>query len=156
MTSLKNDLFDSEKLKDNYLLPLKEFNSIVDKTTNGRLNNIVPKLVNEIKAPDDHVNLQKLMDLLDLYTLLPMKKNVVKNQSKSIYQCMSGNKNEGHTIENRESGNRLQLMMDLLWIKLDERFSSMSQAFRYFDKNYNNRVSFGEFQKALDHLRIKF
>jgi Ca2+-binding EF-hand superfamily protein len=47
-------------------------------------------------------------------------------------------------------------MLDLLWIKLDERFSSMSHAFRYFDKNYNNRVSFGEFQKALDNLRIKY
>jgi hypothetical protein len=32
----------------------------------------------------------------------------------------------------------------------------MADAFRYFDKNYNNKVSFGEFQKALDNLRIKF
>jgi len=47
-------------------------------------------------------------------------------------------------------------MLDLLWIKLDERFKSMADAYRYFDRNYNNRVSFGEFQKALDHLRIKF
>lgn len=47
-------------------------------------------------------------------------------------------------------------MLDLLWIKLDERFTSMSDAYRYFDRNFNNRVSFGEFQKALDHLRIKF
>ena len=104
------------------------------------------------------VNLQKLMDLLDLYTLLPLKKNIVKNQSKSIYQCMSGNTAEGHSIVQRDSAQEgsLKLMMDLLWIKLDERFSSMGQAFRYFDKNYNNRVSFGEFQKALDHLRIKY
>ena len=47
-------------------------------------------------------------------------------------------------------------MLDLLWIKLDERFTSMKDAWRYFDRNFNNRVSFGEFQKALDHLRIKF
>jgi hypothetical protein len=42
-----------------------------------------------------------MMDLLDLYTLLPMKKQIVKNQSKSIYQCMSGNKHEGASIEDR-------------------------------------------------------
>jgi Ca2+-binding EF-hand superfamily protein len=70
---------------------------------------------------------------------------------------MSGNKNDGHTIENRDcEGGSLKLMMDLLWIKLEERFSTMGQAFRFFDKNYNNRVSFGEFQKALDTMRIKF
>ena len=70
---------------------------------------------------------------------------------------MSGNTAEGHSIQNRESAQgSLELMLDLLWIKLDERFGTMGQAFRYFDKNYNNRVSFGEFQKSLDHLRIKF
>ena len=60
---------------------------------------------------------------------------------------MSGNTAEGHSIVQRDSAQEgsLKLMMDLLWIKLDERFSSMGQAFRYFDKNYNNRVSFGEF-----------
>lgn len=47
-------------------------------------------------------------------------------------------------------------MLDLLWIKLEERFKTIGAAYRYFDKNYNNRVSFGEFQKALDHLRIKY
>ena len=26
----------------------------------------------------------------------------------------------------------------------------------FFDVNFNNRVSFSEFQKGLDHLRIKF
>ena len=60
---------------------------------------------------------------------------------------MSGNTAIGHSIVQRDSAQEgsLKLMMDLLWIKLDERFSSMGQAFRYFDKNYNNRVSFGEF-----------
>jgi Ca2+-binding EF-hand superfamily protein len=47
-------------------------------------------------------------------------------------------------------------MLDLLWIKLDERFKGMAEAYRYFDVNFNNRVSFNEFQKGLDHLRIKY
>lgn len=68
---------------------------------------------------------------------------------------MSGNKKDqyGHK---EQPGSNLQTLLDLLWIKLDERFLTMADAFRYFDKNYNNRVSFAEFQKALDHLRIKF
>jgi Ca2+-binding EF-hand superfamily protein len=32
----------------------------------------------------------------------------------------------------------------------------MAHAYRYFDVNFNNRVSFNEFQKGLDHLRIKY
>jgi len=43
-----------------------------------------------------------------------------------------------------------------LWIKLEEKFKNMGIAFRYFDKNYNNSVSFPEFQNSLDTLNIKF
>ena len=32
----------------------------------------------------------------------------------------------------------------------------MGAAYRYFDKDYDNSVSFSEFQKGLDYLRIKF
>ena len=47
-------------------------------------------------------------------------------------------------------------MLDLLWLKISERFKGLSEAYRYFDVNFNNRVSFSEFQKGLDHLRIKY
>jgi Ca2+-binding EF-hand superfamily protein len=47
-------------------------------------------------------------------------------------------------------------MLDLLWLKISERFRSIADAYRYFDVNFNNRVSFNEFQKGLDHLRIKY
>lgn len=47
-------------------------------------------------------------------------------------------------------------MLDLLWIKINERFKSIAEAYRYFDVNFNNRVGFNEFQKGMDHLRIKF
>ena len=47
-------------------------------------------------------------------------------------------------------------MLDLLWIKISERFKGIAEAYRYFDVNFNNRVSFNEFQKGMDHLRIKF
>lgn len=47
-------------------------------------------------------------------------------------------------------------MLDLLWIKIQEKFNHIAAAYRYFDVNFNNRVSFNEFQKGLDHLRIKY
>lgn len=47
-------------------------------------------------------------------------------------------------------------MLDLIWIKIADRFKGMAEAYRYFDVNFNNRVSFNEFQKGLDHMRLKF
>ena len=85
------------------------------------------------------------MHILDLFTLLPISKTVVKNSSKEIYNCLSGNRQDGHTTIHGDPGGRLQKSLDLLWIKLDERFKSMADAYRYFDTNFNNRVSFGEF-----------
>jgi Ca2+-binding EF-hand superfamily protein len=57
---------------------------------------------------------------------------------------------------NKAQGGTLARMLDLLGVKLNEKVNSMAEAYRYFDVNYNNRVSFAEFQKALDHMRIKF
>jgi len=47
-------------------------------------------------------------------------------------------------------------MLDLLWLKIYEKKSSIYEAYRHFDVDFNNRVSFAEFQKGLDHMRIKF
>ena len=73
-----------------------------------------------------------------------------------IHLVMSSNTKQGPTSKHQDTGGQLKKMLDLLWIKLDERFKTIAEAYRYFDRNFNNRVSFGEFQKALDHLRIKF
>lgn len=47
-------------------------------------------------------------------------------------------------------------MLDLLWIKIEERFHNMADGYRFFDVNYDNHVNFAEFQKAIDKLRINF
>lgn len=44
----------------------------------------------------------------------------------------------------------------MLWIKLEERFKTIGNAFLHFDNDFNNSVSYAEFQKHLDHLRIQF
>lgn len=35
--------------------------------------------------------------------------------------------------------------LDLLWIKLAEKYRGVADAYRHFDVNYNNRVTFNEF-----------
>lgn len=57
MTSLKNELFDSDKLKDNHLLPIDEFNKILKRSTKDRLDSIAPKILNELRTADGYANL---------------------------------------------------------------------------------------------------
>ena len=72
--------------------------------------------------------------------------------------CLSGNTRDQYNVDQGYevgSGN-LMKQLDLLWIKLEERFKNIGAAYRYFDKDYDNSVSFSEFQKGLDYLRIKY
>lgn len=39
--------------------------------------------------------------------------------------------------------------------RIFERFTSFSEAFRFFDLNFNNRVSFNEFQFGMENLKVK-
>ena len=157
LNNFKNALFDSELIKSNYLLPVHEFERIRVYETQNSLDTVDQALVSEILHPTGLIDLRTLMDIIDMFSLFPMTKMIVKNQSKEIYNILSGNKFDGATIETQDiSGGSMRLLLDLLWIKLDERFLNMADTFRYFDKNYNNKVSFGEFQNALDNLRVKF
>ena len=47
-------------------------------------------------------------------------------------------------------------MLDLLAIKIDERFHNMADAYMYFDLDFDNKVNFAEFQDRLDNLRVNF
>ena len=38
---------------------------------------------------------------------------------------------------------------------MQERFKNFSPAFRFFDLNFNNRVSFNEFQYGMENLKVK-
>ena len=68
---------------------------------------------------------------------------------------MSSNTRKGFSACENQGG-IVKKMLDLLWIKISEKYNNIAEAYRYFDVNFNNRVSFNEFQKALDHLRIKY
>jgi Ca2+-binding EF-hand superfamily protein len=45
--------------------------------------------------------------------------------------------------------------MDILGTRIFEKFASMASAFRFFDGNSNQKISFTEFCSSLEHLRVK-
>jgi Ca2+-binding EF-hand superfamily protein len=40
-------------------------------------------------------------------------------------------------------------------LRIEERFKTFANAFQFFDLNANNRVSFNEFSKGLEFLKVK-
>jgi hypothetical protein len=99
------------------------------------------------------VSLKKLADLLDLFNMMPLKKEAEKNSSRVIYEVLSGNNLTNATCTRPAAGGQQQQMLDLLWIKIEERFHNMADGYRFFDVNYDN---FAGFQRAIDSLRINF
>ena len=43
-----------------------------------------------------------------------------------------------------------------MWIKIEEKFSKPSHAFRFFDEQWRSKVSFKEFESGIEKLKIKF
>ena len=77
MTQLKNALFDSDLLQDNHFLPLDEFEKIRLYETYGTLDCVKEPLLREIITSEGNVvDLRVFMDILDLFTLLPITKKV--------------------------------------------------------------------------------
>ena len=51
---------------------------------------------------------------------------------------------------------RLNNLINFLWIKVEEKFSKPSHAFRYFDEQCRSKVSYKEFESGIEKLKIKF
>jgi Ca2+-binding EF-hand superfamily protein len=50
---------------------------------------------------------------------------------------------------------RVKRNLELIWLRIDERFNNFAHAFRFFDMNFNNRVSFNEFSQGIETLKVK-
>ena len=49
----------------------------------------------------------------------------------------------------------LRRMLEFCWLRIQERFKAFSPAYRFFDINFNNRVSFNEFILGMENLKVK-
>lgn len=50
---------------------------------------------------------------------------------------------------------QLHRLLEFCWMRIQERFKKLSPAFRFFDLNFNNRVSFNEFILGMENLKVK-
>ena len=87
-----------------------------------------------------------------------MEKKKESHKSANIYSVLSSNTKEEPSAEKSlESKDDVYLrrILESMWIRIQERFKTFSPAFRYFDRNFNNRIAFTEFTKGLEGLKVK-
>ena len=154
LTNLKNTMFDSDDLRDNQYVPMQAWTETVQYLCPGGLDGVEDMILDEIREGDE-INLSRFNDIVDLFIYLPVKNERNSNDSSNLFMVMSSNTRKGFSACENQGG-IVKKMLDLLWIKISEKYNNIAEAYRYFDVNFNNRVSFNEFQKALDHLRIKY
>lgn len=111
-------------------------------------------------SKDGQVDLTKFCDLIDLFVYIPKGRVKVApgKLSPNIFRVLSSNQQEHATAVsnmNSPSETHLQKNMELIQLRIEERFPTFSHAFRFFDLNFNNRVSFNEFSKGLEYLKVK-
>jgi len=79
-----------------------------------------------------------------MYNNLPLRVKRDKNLSNEVYYQMLSNEPSGsvHAPKNEKVDTHLSALLDFVWMKISERFNSMSQAFKFFDVNQNQTISF--------------
>lgn len=91
-----------------------------------------------------------------MYNNLPLRVKRDKNLSNEVYYQMLSNKPSG-TIQapkNDKLDSNLSALLDFMWMKISERFNSMSQAFKFFDVNQSQTISVKELYTGLERLRM--
>lgn len=83
-------MLNSENLIDGHLLPVNEFHKLNQAYSNDIPHHLNELLLKEIIMKDgEYINIQKLMNLIDLFILMPIKKKIDKNHSSNIYEALS-------------------------------------------------------------------
>jgi len=78
--------------------------------------------------------LEKLVTLVDMHHSYPLVVRRDKNKSDGIYRVMKG-ENMSKTMRPRDKeAEHLQLQIEGLWAKIEEKYSTLAQAFRFFDQ----------------------
>lgn len=75
----------------------------------------------------------KFNKFLDLYNYVPIHVKKDRNFSKELYYILTSNKfsNFGAKYETTQEKMGIKECLDLLWLKIQERFHKVADAFRY-------------------------
>lgn len=95
---------------------------------------------------------------IDFYSFYPLKIKKDRNFSEELYYVLTSNKtgSAGGNYQTDQDKKGIGYLLDHLWIRLEEKFSKIAQAFNYLDISKNGRISYNELTLGIENLNIKF
>ena len=72
-----------------------------------------------------------------------------------MYQVLTQTKTYGHKPKTRQDVEGTRKLLDLVWGKIDEKFSMLQSAFRFFDKDNSGTISINELSLGLEQLGLR-
>jgi hypothetical protein len=98
--------------------------------------------------------------LCDLFFFIPGKVFKQKNDSENLYLIMSACARKKASIlcddYKPKHMDRQELLVEKFWQKLTLKFKKIADMFRFFDRNFDNSISFKEFRVVCEELDLRF
>ena len=134
---------------------LKMFRTI-SKLNNSEMEEKVVDFCKDSKT--NVIKYSKFSEFVDFYQYLPMHIKKDRNLSKELYYILTSNKfsNHGEKYQTEQDQMGLKESLDFLWLKIEERFHKVANAFRFFDINNNSTIQIKEFEIGVHKLSTRF
>jgi Ca2+-binding EF-hand superfamily protein len=143
----------------------KVWRSLIGRESAYTHPNLEQKLVNVIiEDGEETISIHKLSKLVEISEFIPIRVKKDKNYSKEIQVIMSSGSQLDMRQQNREIKNSiiitpeessLDIIMEFIWMKIEEKFTRIADAFRFFDQENNSTVNKNEFRDGLERLKVK-
>lgn len=81
-----------------------------------------------------------------------------RNKSEEIFIALNSTKSDkvGKFDETMQDKRGVRNLLEILDLKINERFTALADAFRIFDKNFDGRITFKEFIEGINFLGCDF
>lgn len=109
-----------------------------------------------------YVQYEKFNRLCDLFFYTPGLIFCSKNDSQSLYQIMSSMQRDRPAILLKErkrysdKERNQHLLVERFGNRIMQKFKKIGVAFRHFDRNFDNQVSFKEFRIVCEEMDLRF
>lgn len=158
MNNIRID-FLSKIHSENGSLDTEEFIKIFRTISKTNLKEMEEKVIEYLEDPDlNIIRYSKFSEFVDFYQYLPLQIKKDKNLSQELYYILTSNKYSkfGEDFKTDQEHMGLKEALDFLWLKIEERFHKVANAFRYFDINNNGTIQLKEFEIGVHKLSTRF
>ena len=153
LITFKNSLYNSPLITSENMLPQAEFTRLRNAHDNAQIKEGIVGteelvLAEIVDRETGLVDVHQFSELTDLFVYLPNKEKGVNHQaSAEIHQILSSNSKTKAEFERQDASPekvRIGKTLELVYSRINDRFKGFSAAFRFFDVNMNNKITFGE------------